>query len=81
MKGNIPEPVSSSTDVAAAPSALAVQLIVWGCNFYLNLQGTGATEYLAHNEHVMGQISPIANCGPTVPNNGPNTHYYQGTVI
>jgi hypothetical protein len=28
MKGNIPEPVSSSTDVAAAPSALAVQLIV-----------------------------------------------------
>ncbi|CAD6269879.1 unnamed protein product [Miscanthus lutarioriparius] len=80
MKGNFPEPVSSSTDVAAAPSVLAVGASqqVFSTN-QLAYQGTGAAEYLAHNEHVMGHISPVANCGPTIPNNGPNTHYYQGT--
>ena len=54
--------------------------IVWGWSFYLDLQGTGAAEYLAHNEHVMGSISQIAQCGPSIPN-CPNTGYYQGTLI
>jgi len=77
------EPISSSTDVAAAPSVLAVDASqqVFSANQlapYQDLQGTGAAEYLAHNEHVMGSISQIAQCGPSIPN-CPNTGYYQGT--
>jgi len=81
LKGNIPEPISSSTDVAAAPCILSVGASqpIFSANQLSPYQGTGAAQNLPYGKHVMGQIYPTTNCDPTITE-GLNTHFYQGTV-
>ncbi|KAJ1265759.1 hypothetical protein BS78_08G100000 [Paspalum vaginatum] len=80
LRNDIPEPISSSTDFAAASSVLEVGASrqICSANQLAPYQGTGGAEYLSHNEHIMGPISPIVNCDPTVCD-GLNTPHYQGT--
>ncbi|WVZ90707.1 hypothetical protein U9M48_036987 [Paspalum notatum var. saurae] len=82
LRNDIPKPISSSTDFAAAPSVLAVGTStsrqIFSANQLAPYQGTEGAEYLSHNKHVMEPISPIINCDPTV-RDGLNTTYYQGT--
>ncbi|CAN6361257.1 unnamed protein product [Urochloa humidicola] len=80
MKGNIPEPISSSTDVAVAPSILSMgaSQSIFSANQLAQYQGTRATQNLAYDEHVMGPIYPSTSCDPIIPE-GLNTQFYQGT--
>jgi len=80
LKGNIPEPISSSTDVAAAPSILLVGASppIFSANQLSPYQGTGAAQNLPYGKHVMGPIYPTTNCDPTIPE-GLNTHLCQGS--
>jgi len=80
LKGNVPEPISSSTDVAAAPSILLVGASppIFSANQLSPYQGTGAAQNLPYSKHVMGPIYPTTNCDPTIPE-GLNTHLCQGS--
>ncbi|CAN6329379.1 unnamed protein product [Urochloa humidicola] len=79
MKGNVPEPIFSSTDVAAAPSIPSVHASqVFSANQLGPYQVAGAAQNLPYNEHVTGPLYPTANCYPTI-SEGLNTHLCQGT--
>ncbi|CAN6356461.1 unnamed protein product [Urochloa humidicola] len=80
MKGDIPEPISSSTNVAAAPTIQSVgpSQPIFSANQLPPYQGTGAAKSFPYDEQVTGPTYPSANCDPTIPENL-NTHFYQGT--
>ncbi|XP_062202238.1 calmodulin-binding protein 60 F-like [Phragmites australis] len=86
MKGNIPEPIYSSTGVAVCPSVLAVGTSqpIFYADHLAAYQGTGPAENIAHDaiNNVTGPSYPNANYYPmsTVPLNL-TTHFYQDQGI
>ncbi|KAL6847405.1 hypothetical protein ACP4OV_023258 [Aristida adscensionis] len=84
MKGNVPEPISSSIDcivAAAGPPVLAVRTSepTFSGNYHAAYQGIGEPENLPGDEHSAGPIYPNADCDPMMTDLGACYYQDQGT--